>query len=58
MYLDVAFDEVAAYVRRFLRSPIFRAQAQRMGKIVRVRRSGVSYWQVHSSQLQAIRWHS
>lgn len=47
VFLDVWEDEVAVYVRRFLRHPQFRARSQRMGKIVRIRHSGVTYRQVH-----------
>jgi hypothetical protein len=46
VYLDVDFDEMAEFVRRFLRHRAFRTQAQRMGKVVRVRHSGLTYWQV------------
>jgi hypothetical protein len=56
VYLDVAFDEVAEYARRFLRHPEFRTQAQRMGKVVRVRHSGASYWAVRQKGEHALRW--
>ena len=56
VYLDVAFDEIAEFIRRFLRHPAFRTQAQRMGKIVRVHHNGVSHRQVHEKEAQALRW--
>ena len=56
VYLDVAFDEIAEFIRRFLRHPEFRTQAQRKGKVVRIRRSGASYWQVNTRQLRTFRW--
>jgi hypothetical protein len=56
VYLDVAFDEVAEYARRFLRHPEFRTQAQRLGKVVRVRHSGASYWQIHVKSERTLRW--
>ena len=56
VYLDVAFDEIAEFIRRFLRHPAFRTQAQRMGKVVRVYHGGVSYWQVNVKKAQALRW--
>jgi len=43
VYLDVAFDEIAEFIRRFLRHAAFRTQAQRMGKVSRVYHSGASY---------------
>jgi len=46
VHLDVAPNEAAEYIRRFLRHKAFRSQAQRMGKVIRVRHSGVTYWQI------------
>lgn len=46
VYLDVGPDEAAEFIRRFLRHPSFRTQADRMGKVARVHYSGLSYWQV------------
>jgi hypothetical protein len=54
--LDVAFDEAAEYTRRFLRHKAFRTQAQRLGKVVRVRHSGISYWQVKFEAERALSW--
>ncbi len=56
VYLDVAFDEIAEFIRRFLRHPAFRTQAQRMGKVVRVHHNGVRYRQVHEKKAQVLRW--
>jgi len=56
VYLDVDFDEVAKYARRFLRHKDFRTQAQRMGKVVRVHQRGVSYWQVSLKGERALEW--
>jgi hypothetical protein len=46
MRVPLSDVEAAAYMRRLLRHQAFRMQAQRMGKVVRVRHSGVSYWQL------------
>ncbi len=54
--LDVAFDEVAEYVRRFLRHKSFRTQAQRMGKVVRVRHGGLSWWEAGGKVERAASW--
>ena len=56
VFLDVWEDEAAEYIRRFLHHPKFRTQAQRMGKVVRVRHSGVSYWQIHLREEYLLRW--
>lgn len=56
VYLNVAFDEIADFIRRFLRHVTFRTQAQRMGKVVRVYHSGVSYWHVNVKKAQALSW--
>lgn len=56
IHLDVAFDEVADYLRRFLRHTGFRTQSQRMGKIVRVHYSGINYWQRDLSGERTFNW--
>ena len=56
VYLDVAFDEIADFIRRFLRHSAFRTPAQRMGKVVRVYHSGVSYWQVNVKKAHVLSW--
>lgn len=56
VHLDVAFDEVANYLRRFLRHTGFRTQSQRMGKIVRVHYSGINYWQRDLSKERTFNW--
>ena len=56
VYLDVAFDEIAEYIRRFLRHPKFRTRTQRMGKVVRVRHGGVRYWQIQVKGEHTLTW--
>jgi hypothetical protein len=56
VYLDVWDGEAARYIRRFLRHPAFRAQVKRMGKVVRLHNSGLSYWQVGSEKQGATSW--
>jgi hypothetical protein len=55
-FLDVTFDEAAEFIRRFLRHVAFRTQTQRMGKVVRVHHSGISYWQVNVRRAHALGW--
>ena len=56
VYLDVAPDEAALYIRRFLRHRSFRTQAERMGKIVRVHHGGISVWQPGMGEGKEIAW--
>ena len=56
VFLDVAFDEAAEFIRRFFRHPTFRTQAQRMGKVVRVHHSGVNYWHVNVKKAYTLSW--
>jgi len=56
VYLEVGADEIAEYLRYLLRHQMFRMRSQRMGKIVRVRYSGVSYWQMHEREEQGVSW--
>jgi len=56
VWLDVLDDEAAAYIRRLLRHQAFRTQAQRMGKVVRARHSGVSYWHLHERKERIVNW--
>ena len=56
VYFDVAFDEIADFICRFLRYASFRMQAQRMRKVVRVYHRGVSYWQVRVKKAHVLSW--
>ncbi len=56
VHLEVGADETAEYIRRLLRHQIFRTRSQRMGKVVRVHHSEVSYWQVNVKRARALSW--
>ena len=56
VFLDVAFDEAAGFIRRFLRYETFRTQSQRMGKVVRVHDEGISYWQGRVKKAHSLSW--
>ncbi len=56
VFLDVAHDEAAQHIRRFLRLASFRSRTQRMGKVIRGRRGGLSYWQVGSERQGMTSW--
>ena len=56
VWLDVADDRAAEFIRRFLRHPAFDTQAKRMGAVVRVHADGVSYWRVAQSVPTSTGW--
>lgn len=56
VYLEVGADETAEYIRRFLRHRAFRSRAQRMGKVIRLHQTGISYWQVHKQKECDLGW--
>ena len=56
VYLEVEADETAEYIRRFLRHQLFRTRSQRVGKVVRVRHSGVRYWHVREKRERVLKW--
>ena len=56
VYLNVWDDEAAQYIRRFLSHGYFRAQAQRIGNVVRVHHNGLSYWRVGSEREHKLKW--
>ena len=56
VWLNVKYIGVAAYIRRFLRHPQFRAQAQRMGKVVRVHPDSLHFWQAGKAGRVLVKW--
>lgn len=56
VYLDVLADEAAEYVRRLLRHPLFRTQTQRMGKVIRIRPGGLSWWEAGAKAERVVSW--
>jgi hypothetical protein len=56
VYMSVEKSEAALFVRRFLRHPNFKTQAQRMGKVVRVSRAGIAFRALHQSKEQHVAW--
>jgi hypothetical protein len=55
-YFEVKPDEAALFIRRFLRHPYFRTQAQRMGKVVCIHHEGINFWQIRVDKQQEIFW--
>jgi hypothetical protein len=56
VHLRVEKDEVAEYIRRFLRHPEFNSSAKRLGKVVQVSPVGLRYWQLNMHEEQTADW--
>ena len=59
VFIDLREQEgqIAAAIRRFLRHSGFDTHAKRMGKVVRVHRGGVHFWEIGKPSLQSVAWH-
>lgn len=44
----VGQNEVAVFIRRFLRHPDFNTQAKRTGRVVRISHTGLTFWRLRS----------
>jgi len=56
VWLNVRPDQVAGFIRRFLRHPDFRTHVQRLGSVIRVHPSGVEYWRRDLRRRTEIAW--
>lgn len=56
VHLDVLADETAEYIRKFLRHAAFRTRNYRMGKVIRVRHGGLSYWRMGAEKEVRVGW--
>lgn len=56
VFLSVEKSEAALFVRRLLRHPRFKSQARRMGTVIRVSHTGISFWSWHQSREQHAQW--
>ena len=56
VWLDVADDLAAEFVRRFLRHPRFETRAKRMGIVARVHSRGIQFWQTARRDSQRVVW--
>ena len=56
VWLAVNPDQVADYVRRFLRHPTFKTQAKRMGVVAKVAPACIRFWRIGNRQLQRVDW--
>jgi hypothetical protein len=56
VWLDVADNHAAEFIRRYLRHPSFDTQAKRMGVVARVHVGGVLWWQAKLRSPQSVAW--
>jgi hypothetical protein len=56
VWLNVRPNEVALFLRRFLGHRAFCTHEQRLGKVVRVHRAGLEYWQRGQAEPREINW--
>lgn len=54
--LTVGQNEVASFIRRFLKHPTFSTQNKRKGKVVRVTHTGMRIWQLHAEKEEELMW--
>jgi hypothetical protein len=54
--LAVSQYDAASFIRRFLRHPDFKAQATRLGKVVRVNPTGMTFWRLRFDQEEKVEW--
>ncbi len=56
IWLDLAPEESAVFIRRILRHPQFSTKARRMGIALRAHHDGLHFWQWRRSALQRLPW--
>jgi hypothetical protein len=56
VFLDVDDVLVAEYVRRLLRHPAFNTRAKRLGRVIRLAPSGITFFAVRKNQEQHLSW--
>lgn len=56
VYMSVKQQEVAAFVRRLLRHPMFDTQAKRMGAVIRLSHAGLSMWRLRVREEAFFEW--
>lgn len=58
VYLDIDRYEVAFFVRRILRQPELNTHAKRMGTVIRVSHSGITFYRQQTAELEYLSWES
>ena len=55
-WFDVVVEETAFFIQRFLKHPLFRANAQKLGKVIRVQPRHIEYWTKNAERLIEVAW--
>lgn len=56
VFYDVKDDEMAYYIRRFLRHPLFNTHAKRLGKVIKVTPTHIEFWEVGRNSKVKVEW--
>lgn len=56
VFLNINQDEVAVYIRRFLRHPQFNTFAKRQGLVIRLVSSGFHFWELNVTHEHTLDW--
>lgn len=56
VHLAVEDNTVAKYVRRFLRHPLFKVKAKRLGCTIQASKAGLSVWRMHAKTETWLQW--
>ncbi len=56
VYLEVERNEVAYFIRKFLKHDFFNTKAKKLGKVIKASRQFISYWQVHKKSFDKLEW--
>jgi len=54
--LDGPALETVNHIRRFLREPVFRTRAHRVGGVAKVRASGIAWWPIGQRKPVRVNW--
>lgn len=54
--LSVGKYDMASFIRRFLRHPMFNTSAKRMGKVIQVSHTGMRAWQPYTEKEEKLVW--
>ncbi|MEK7249148.1 MAG: hypothetical protein AAB209_01875 [Bacteroidota bacterium] len=56
VYLDVERKQVAEFIERFLKHPVFKTKAQRLGTVSKIMPSGISIWKMNAASAVQYLW--
>jgi len=56
IYFDVPRDELATYVLKVYRHPLFNTKAKRCGKVIKITSTNISYFKVGFQEEKIINW--